>query len=398
MLDDLALIPLDGLEERHPRAKESRVPRPKKHNADGQARAQREPPKTLDLFDAPAASPRPAAPRAIHVKPGEPRPSEVFATYWVFAAKRQDLFFEKLRHPHGRPWTTDETLAKHRFTNAYRASDRVSQYLIRNVIYTDDPSLQLPEEVFFRTILFKLFNKIETWELLERHLGPVRWSEYSFERYNGILNAAMEAGSRIYSAAYIMASAKSAFGHDRKHANHLCLLERMMADRLPERFHQAQPGLAEVYETIVGYPSIGPFLAYQYAIDLNYGPLLSASENDFVKAGPGALDGIAKCFSDIGDYSPEDVIRWMHDRQHEEFDRLGLHFQNLWGRDLTLIDCQNLFCETDKYARAVHPEFKGRSNRTRIKQTYRPTPGAIRYWYPPKWGLNDAIEEWEKTL
>ena len=52
---------------------------------------------------------------------------------------------------------------------AYRASDRVSQYLIRNVIYRHD---QGPEEVFFRIMLFKLFNKIETWELLEEHSGP----------------------------------------------------------------------------------------------------------------------------------------------------------------------------------------------------------------------------------
>ena len=59
-------------------------------------------------------------------------------------------------------------LDRHKFTNAYRASDRVSQYLIRFVIYQGD---QTPEEIFFRTILFKLFNKIETWELLILPIG-----------------------------------------------------------------------------------------------------------------------------------------------------------------------------------------------------------------------------------
>ena len=33
------------------------------------------------------------------------------------------------------PWTDDPVICTHRFTNAYRAADRVSQYLIRYVLY-----------------------------------------------------------------------------------------------------------------------------------------------------------------------------------------------------------------------------------------------------------------------
>ena len=44
---------------------------------------------------------------------------------------------------------------------------------------------------------------------------------------------------------------------------------------------------------------------------------------------------------------------------------------------MQLIDCQNLFCEVDKYARHAHPEVRGISGRTRIKQSYRPNPIAI---------------------
>ena len=83
------------------------------------------------------------------------------------------LFFARLRGCPP-PWSEDEIITKHKFTNAYRASDRVSQYLIRRVIYRDD----LPgdrREVFFRIILFKLFNKIETWELLEEQVGAITW-------------------------------------------------------------------------------------------------------------------------------------------------------------------------------------------------------------------------------
>ena len=84
------------------------------------------------------------------------------------------------------------------------------------------------------------------------------------------------------------------------------------------------------------------------------------------------------------------MIRYMADTQAEEFARLGLVFAGLRGRPLQLIDCQNLFCEVDKYARAAHPEIAGISGRTRIKQAYRRDAAPLTAWFPPKWGLNRA--------
>ena len=62
-------------------------------------------------------------------------PSAVYDTYWRFAAERQEIFFRRIEHSMGL-WTTDPILSQYKFTNAYRASDRVSQYLIRHVIVT----------------------------------------------------------------------------------------------------------------------------------------------------------------------------------------------------------------------------------------------------------------------
>jgi hypothetical protein len=87
--------------------------------------------------------------------------------------------------------------------------------------------------------------------------------------------------------------------------------------------------------------------------------------------GPGARDGIHKCFESIGEFSPADVIRMMADIQEQQFARLGVRFRSLWGRPLQLVDCQNLFCEVSKYARCAHPDVGGLAGRTRIKQKYR---------------------------
>jgi hypothetical protein len=321
------------------------------------------------------------APREITVPGGRTlKATPVYDTYWRFAAKRQDLFMRRVAGA-SPPWSDDPVLTAHRFTNVYRASDRVSQYLIRHVIYE---GAQAAEEVYFRTLLFKLFNRIETWEHLVSKLGTLSWRGFDFERYAKVLDAAIGSGERVYSAAYIMPS--PAFGSERKHRNHLRLLEHMMRDGAPRRIARAQ-SLQEVFEILRGYPSLGGFLAFQFTIDLNYSELIDFSEMDFVVPGPGARDGIRKCFGDMAGLSEADVIRIVAERASIEFERLGLEFQTLWGRPLQLIDCQNLFCEVDKYARVVHPEIQGESGRTRIKQRFTARPEPLDQWYPPKWGL-----------
>ena len=315
------------------------------------------------------------------------QPTEVYDTYWRFAVERQEVFFRKLegREP---PWTDDPVIARHKFTNAYRAADRVSQYLIRHIIYEGDQSVS---EVFFRTILFKLFNKIETWQLLKDNLGPVSWEGYSFDRVDSLLSKALASKTRIYSAAYIMPSGRSAFGYRRKHQNHLRLLERMMEDEVPYRIADAA-NMREAFEILRSYPMIGDFLAYQFVTDLNYSEICDFSEMEFVIPGPGARDGIHKCFSNLGGLSEPEIIRLITDRQEYEFERLGLEFRSLWGRRLQLIDCQNLFCEVSKYARVMHPEVTGVNERTRIKQVYRPSDNPMDFWFPPKWSINCLLQ------
>ena len=320
------------------------------------------------------------------------RPTVVYDSYWWFAAERQEVFFRKLKGL-ADSLTDDPILLRHKFTNAYRASDRVSQHLIRHVIYEGDKS---PQEVFFRTILFKLFNKIETWEMLKSRLGTISYADYSFSRYNQVLSDAISSGTRIYSAAYMMPSGKSAFGHARKHSNHLELIKRMMDDEVPLRIADA-PNMRQAFEVLRSYPTIGNFLAYQFITDLNYSEMVNFSEMEFVIPGPGAIDGIHKCFSDLGGLNETDIIKLVTDRQEMEFERSGLNFRTLGGRSLQLIDCQNLFCEVSKYARLRHPDIKGISKRTRIKQIYRPSAKPIEYWYPPKWNINHMIPHSGRT-
>ena len=313
--------------------------------------------------------------------------SEVYDSYWRFAAERQAVFYRRMSSL-SQPWTTDAVLAKYKFTNAYRASDRTSQYLIRDVIYRRDLPSSV-QEVVFRVLLFKLFNRIETWELLEEAVGSITFDEYSSALYDDVLSRARAQGRRLYSAAYIMPPGTS-YGSPLKHRNHLALLERMMRDKLPERLAETR-FMREGFALLRAYPMVGDFLAYQFITDINYSECTDFSETEFVIPGPGARDGLRKCFVDQGGLDECDLVRYVADIQEKEFERLGLEFQSLWGRPLQLVDCQSLFCEVDKYARMRHPHVQGRSGRSRIKQRFDPSAAEIDLFYPPKWGLNREV-------
>jgi len=324
----------------------------------------------------------------IYTRLSPAKPTEVYDSYWKFAATRQEVFFNRLMGMHA-PWSSDPIVNKYKFTNVYRASDRVSQYLIRNVIYNNSLP-NSPKEVLFRILLFKLFNKVETWELLTANLGALTFDAFNFEQYDSVLKDAITRGKRIYSAAYIMPSGRSSFGFLRKHSNHLKLIELIISKGTCALLMSAKT-MQQAFEILKQFPSLGDFLAYQLLIDINYSEIINFSESEFVMPGPGAKGGISKCFLDTGGLNNAEVIKFMTDRQEQEFERLELPFKTLWGRRLQLIDCQNLFCEVDKYARVRHPQIKGSSERTRIKQTFRATIKPIDFWFPPKWGINQNI-------
>ena len=144
--------------------------------------------------------------------------------------------------------------------------------------------------------------------------------------------------------------------------------------------------MEEGFNIIKSYPLIGNFMAYQLVTDINYSNSVNWGEDEFTVAGPGSLRGINKCFIDKGSMSNEDIIRYMYDHQDEEFKRLGLDFKKIGNRPLQLIDCQNIFCELDKYCREALPNLK--SNRTKIKKKYVEKRDRIDYFYPPKWKID----------
>lgn len=96
--------------------------------------------------------------------------TKAYKYYWQFATERQNIFFNRMNN--NNTLTSDDIFKKYKFTNTYRASDRVSQFLIKEVIYKNNQYSN--EDILFRILLFKLFNKIETWQYLEKSLNDIK--------------------------------------------------------------------------------------------------------------------------------------------------------------------------------------------------------------------------------
>ena len=185
---------------------------------------------------------------------------ELFDAYWRFAAERQAIFYRRASNQPA-PWTDDPVLAHFKFCNTYRASDRISQYLIREVIYGPTGEGLSAEDTFMRVALFRLFSREDTWETLERATGGVRIGTLDTERLGDVLEETRR-HQPIYTAAFILCAADP-FGHRSKHRNHLELIRRMFAPGGVGRELARARSLEQVYRALIAWPMIGPFLAYQ---------------------------------------------------------------------------------------------------------------------------------------
>ncbi|KAF5375397.1 hypothetical protein D9615_007996 [Tricholomella constricta] len=308
------------------------------------------------------------------------QPTVVFDTFWHFVTERKAID-DRRRAGMPQPWSDDPIFQKYAFCNTFRVLDKLSQYIIREVI---EKGPQDPQEVLFRVTLFNTFTKIETWELLVSELGPLTWARYKREAYRKVLTRAKQAGTTLYTGAFQKPAPKFEFKD--AHVNHLCLLEVLMESDLPGRFLNAKY-LAQVYELLLSFPSMGEFATYQLMLSLSYTELLNFSNMDFVISGPGASSGLGKMFGlqkiktakETVPGIEEEIIRWLAENQGSQFERLNLKFSGL-GPDclpMDLADVEHALCEVDKYSRKAHPQFKGK--RTEIRVLFNPSPGV----YPP---------------
>lgn len=308
---------------------------------------------------------------------------EAFKYYFYFMQERMKIFHNQYACNQYFK-IDDEILLQHKFTNVYRSCDRVSQYLISEIIGFKNKNMS-DLDIALNIILFKVFNNIQTWEYLKKKYGKVCIESFDYKKISHLLTSRKKNNIIIFNGAYIMTASSNKYQHHTyKHERWLNMIDKeFINERKLDKLLDLK-SMSEVYDILKSCTFIGPFLAYQYAIDLNYSNVINFSENSFVKAGIGAIRGIKKCFID-SDKSYEYIIKHTQENMKKYNERYNYSFDNLFGRSPTLIDLQNCFCETDKYLRVKKPELN--IGNTRIKQKYRKNKKKIDYIFPEKWNL-----------
>ncbi len=331
------------------------------------------------------------------------KPNNNFIYYLYFIVERQNIFWKRYNGEQP-PYTLDETLQNHKFTNVYRVLDKVSQYLVKEIINKDAGLLK--EDLFWKILIFKHFNKIETWEWFNEDFGGVNINT-SIETIIESLNRYADKGGVPYSNAFLqtasfMASERflAQYGLKKgckKYEAYLKIFDQYFFEEGHLNYLLAAESLEDVFNQLNGVPGFAAFLSMQYTTDFNMSSLFNFDKNSFISASVGSIRGIDKTFDFEGKKDYSAVIKWVQQnlksllREYSDGYDMPLYFKPLGvnGKVFmpSVMDCQSLFCETDKYTRPLGLDYdvNGKGNK-RIKQKFKQTTeGKLEIHLPNKW-------------
>lgn len=264
---------------------------------------------------------------------------------------------------HPAPWTNDPVLGKYKFTNVHRVDDRVSQWVLNNLItpYEDRADL------WFTLLIGRLINWPPTLTaLINGGVIPCAPDEFDAECFVQVVEGCKETQTKVYSGAYMVYPTKMDPGGNKSQA-----IAKHIIGAAIEKHEAIQRELDCDDPTIEGFVTvmsrcfgISTFMAGQVAADLTYaseGQLSRASDLfTFAPIGPGSSRGLNYLLERAPNagWTQQNFNRELIKIHEAIIDELGI-------QTMTLHDVQNCLCEYSKYCRTVLGEGKP-------KTTYQP--------------------------
>ena len=281
--------------------------------------------------------------------------------YWV--RERENIRLARAAGLPG-PWTDDLILRQFRFCNVRRRDDRVTQWIINNVIvpYTNHPNL------WVMLALARYINLPATLqEIGEAGLWPTDDSP-DWSAIGNLVDARARRGEQAWTGAYMIRaeSNKNAPWYSLGKARYVT--DIVIARELWENRDTITTAIGEgtvqaAHEAIAGRYGWGSFMAGQVVADLTYSPVLSNAPDltTWAPLGPGSRRGLNRLAGRNTDdqLSQEDAVIEMREWYTDIVLDLGSEFS-----DISLHDVQNCLCEVDKYLRAETGEGRPRSGFT----------------------------------
>ena len=245
------------------------------------------------------------------------------------------------------PWTDDKILSMYRFTNVRREQDKNSKYLLKMM---KEHGNKLTLNMLCNILLFRLFNKIETMELLG---GWVDFFNYNPALVRSQLQSA-PVDYVYFTNAYLSSGMKKEFNkyfpnEPMRVMNIPNVVESFSNDLYQNVFSAQSP--QEVVDAFKGINGISDFLAYQVFVDLTYLDDFPWSENEFVVAGPGCELGLDGLFEDKGGLTYDELLFWLRDNCPITREWCMEHMTDLPEdeRYMNVMSLENCMCELGKY-------------------------------------------------
>lgn len=257
------------------------------------------------------------------------------------------------------PWTEDEIIAKYKFTNVRRRDDRVSQWIINNII---EPNLE-DTYLWFKLVIARLVNWPPTLAVLESK-GAMQTPPSTFnpELFSKVIEDLKLSGAKVYSGAYMIYPTGDSGG-----VKSLSIANKIIGDvvakRIPvnEAIWKDRPLLSDFVFKLSSCYGISTFIAGQVAADLTYAKgHLDLAEDLYTYApiGPGSSKGLNYLLG------RSEFASWKQDAFNAELihlRKLIIHKLGDQFKDMTLHDVQNCMCEFSKYVKAVKQQGNPKS-------------------------------------
>lgn len=280
-----------------------------------------------------------------------------------FIRRRYNIHLRKDVKKSDPPWTNDEVLRDFRFTNIRREHDKESKWVIEHI--TGNPELSY-EDKLLNIILFRLYNKHETAELISM---PFKFSEipdWDPEWYRSVFEATEAENPEFvfFTGAFYTVgmrnTLKKVTGESYTPVRILKYIKLLINKGLVSKI-KACTNQQEVFNVLADCDGIGRFLAYQFYVDMTYINEFPFSENEFTVAGPGCIKGLNCLFKDRDGMSYEECLFWLRNNLDRLFvEALGKDWDAkkvFWDlpeedRCFNVMSLENCFCELSKYIRA----------------------------------------------
>ena len=245
------------------------------------------------------------------------------------------------------PWTSDPILQKYKFTNVFRENDRTTVWFRENV----REAMRDEIDVALATIIFRWFNLIETGKiLLEEDLYRNWDSDHCVE--------VLKDQPQWVTGAYII---KTPNGMNKLEGVCWCI-DQIANDnnKFIDSMYDAKGSLKELWNVLMPYPYMGPFMAYEVVTDWRH-TFLGDEATDIMtwgNPGPGAKRGLNRIHGRPLNKQIKSDINIGEMQVLLELSQEWLHGQ---VPTLEMRDIEHTLCEFDKYERVRNGEGKPRS-------------------------------------